>query len=353
VAIDPIVIQLLQEVDSIITGQQQQQAAQAQQATLDTVLQAANATLTQVNASLQELIAAHQDIGVVSNQVTACFAALRQLGANIPPLGTPVTLPHDPPVAWVIDIGNEVSTSVWTTVDPTTGETYGFLLSDASVTLDAWVAAGTFLPYDSPFFGYDGTFDIPPGDAPLPARPQPDPANILPSDSILSWLQRELPTWTWETNHEGTHFVGGYEVNPGESYTCLLNQGQFDALKRAATPVILRNRAPVWPGLANVTLGAALAMADGLLIPGPLDGVLVHITAVPNPISYYPFGPIKSFVRAGAVAFVDDNGQAEFPAPLGPDQEIICPKTMVRADHAYLRMPSGVIGTITPWVSNV
>jgi hypothetical protein len=51
----------------------------------------------------------------------------------------------------------------------------------------------------------------------------------------------------------------------------------------------------------------------------------------------------------GAVAFVDDNGQAETVQPLGLDTNVVLPKGMVAADHAYIRLQSGVVGTVQPF----
>jgi len=100
-----------------------------------------------------------------------------------------------------------------------------------------------------------------------------------------------------------------------------------------------------------VTLGTPLALSDGLTVPGPLDGVLIEITSVPTPISYYPFGTLRSYVHAGGIAFVDDNGQAETTQSIGLAEGVVCPRFMVHADHAIIRLPSGVVGTVTPWTT--
>jgi hypothetical protein len=150
--------------------------------------------------------------------------------------------------------------------------------------------------------------------------------------------------------YQGADFAAGRDPAHHGYWICKLNPAQWLALKESVVPAPAGAVAGVWPGLAHVALGTAQALSDGLLIPGPMHGVVVSITAVPTPISYYPFGPIRSYVRAGAVAFVDDNGQAEFPCPLGPQDEVICPRGMAQAAHAYLRLPSGVVGTITPWL---
>jgi hypothetical protein len=101
--------------------------------------------------------------------------------------------------------------------------------------------------------------------------------------------------------------------------------------------------------LAGVTLGTAVALTDGLVVAGPLAGIIVTITAVAPPMSFYPFGTIKSYVRAGAVIFTDDNGDSEFPQPLGPADQLMLCKSMAVADTATFRVTSGVVGTAQPF----
>jgi hypothetical protein len=66
-------------------------------------------------------------------------------------------------------------------------------------------------------------------------------------------------------------------------------------------------------------------------------------------MSFYPFGTIKSYVRAGAVVFSDDNGQAEFPQPFGPADQIILCRSMAVAASSTFRVTSGVVGTAQPF----
>jgi hypothetical protein len=180
-------------------------------------------------------------------------------------------------------------------------------------------------------------------------QPQPLAANILPDDTVLTWLQREVPSIAWAYGYWGADFVAGQEPDGYFiEWVCKLTSADFDALKAAMFPETVRG-APVWPGLANVVLGATVALSDGLLLMGPLAGVIVTITSVPKPISYYPFGSIRSYVRAGAIVFTNDNGDSEFPSPFGPDDQVIVPVAMEVAGSCTVRLPSGVVGTITPW----
>jgi hypothetical protein len=181
--------------------------------------------------------------------------------------------------------------------------------------------------------------------------PPIDPSTILSSDAtVLDWLNREyaVPGITWGTS--GSNYVQGTDSYASNNviYTCTLSQEDFDAIKAALYPV--GQTAPVWPGLANVTLGTPLALSDGLTVPGPLDGVLIDITAVPPSTGFYPFGTLLSYSHIGGIVFVDDNGDLEEALGIGPQSQVQTPRSMSQADHAILRLKSGVTGTVTPWV---
>jgi len=107
---------------------------------------------------------------------------------------------------------------------------------------------------------------------------------------------------------------------------------------------------PLWPGIAGVDLGTPLALSDGMTIDGPLDGLLIHFTAVPAAAQRFSFGSQLSYKYSGAVMFGSDNGQYEMAQNLGAEHGILTPKTMIRADSAVLRLGSGFAGTVTPWV---
>lgn len=176
-----------------------------------------------------------------------------------------------------------------------------------------------------------------------------DPTTILVTDaSPTAWADRVYPNFSpYSTDSQGRPFFRDQRPGAGWYYTIDMTWDRFREWKQLSLPP--SPAAPVWPGLANVALGASLALANGLTVPGPLDGVIVHISSVAPPTGFYPFGATKSFVHVGAVVFFDDNGQGELAQPLGLEQDVICPRTMVVADHAVIRVTSGVVGTIRPW----
>jgi hypothetical protein len=173
--------------------------------------------------------------------------------------------------------------------------------------------------------------------------------NILLTDTLHVFLERESFYSGWTARGDGTWVVA---MGDGDFYyATTITDAEFLVLRdggAAAPPVHVP---PVWPGVANVTIGTPVSMSDGLTVTGPLHGVIVAITSVAYPSSYYPFGTLKSFSRIGGIVFVDDNGQADYAQPIALENGVICPRTMVRADHAILRLQSGVVGTITPWTS--
>lgn len=268
---------------------------------------------------------------------------------NPPRQSAPVRLPTVPPPGYGTAT---IASDVWLVPIGDDGSPAGVVLDQAGAlghNISQYVALQS---QDSPLFIRYGSFDIFDDAVTGATPPHPAIANIRSTDTLLSWLAREVGgAYTLTHNVPDDGHV--YLHKPAELATHWVtrwNDTEFQLLKQTLAPTpAVGATAPVWPGLASVVLGAPLALADGLTVPGPLDGVIVDITGVSHPIGYYPFGAIRSFVRAGALVFVDDNGDAEFPAPFGPDHEIVCPRQMAHADHAVLRVTSGVTGTVTPW----
>lgn len=110
--------------------------------------------------------------------------------------------------------------------------------------------------------------------------------------------------------------------------------------------------APVWPGLSGVTVGDAVALDDGLVIDGPLDGLLIHISAAPSRAGRFAFGTVSSWRYCGAVIFRSDRGDYEWNHPIGLDDQVIVPKAMTHADAATLRVEGGFAGTVRPFTVN-
>jgi hypothetical protein len=212
-----------------------------------------------------------------------------------------------------------------------------------------FLAMGTQLPYQYNIFfgfGWDATLISNPNT--LNVWPLVTQGDIAATDTLATWLAKDTSGLVWaRDSNEGNRYFASDSSDNGE-WWCLLDDEAFISLRNFlfGSP---STTGPLWPGLSGVTLGSPVALSDGLVVSGPLSGVLIAITSVPNPISFYPFGTIKSFVRAGALVFTTDNGDSEFPSPFGPQNELILPKTMLSAASCTVRLPSGVVGTITPF----
>lgn len=281
-------------------------------------------------------------IAVARDDILAAVALTQQSG-------TPVTLPATTPAGggWV-DQSN-VGTNIWDYVE-TLGDVTPYInLQFAGLwaqfrqnyglgpELGDWLVAGNWYPRG------DAGWTI--------AEPTLDPSTILPGDDLLSWIARTNPSFTCTWFNGVGNVVQLQETivtaDIHQFYTTI-DGGYFALLMASLFPVAAAG-APIWPGLSGVTLGTPVALSDGLVLAGPLAGILIDITAVAPPVSYYPFGSIRSYVRAGAVVFTTDRGDSEFPEPFGPANQLITPKTMEVAASATLRVTSGIVGTVTPF----
>lgn len=109
---------------------------------------------------------------------------------------------------------------------------------------------------------------------------------------------------------------------------------------------------PVWPGLDGVTLGEVTALSDGLILTGPMHGVLLTITDHPVRYQGYDFGDVISWSRVGQIIFGTDRGDYERSQTFALDTQIIVPTTMQEAASAIIRLNQGWEGTVRTWVRN-
>lgn len=109
---------------------------------------------------------------------------------------------------------------------------------------------------------------------------------------------------------------------------------------------------PVWPGVGNATVDTPVSLSNGMTITGPFDGLIVTITDQPPAAGRYVFGAVSSWMHAGAVVFLTDDGQQERAQTFGLDEQILVPLTMMHADSAILRLNAGWVGTVAKWSVN-
>lgn len=194
----------------------------------------------------------------------------------------------------------------------------------------------------------------------------------IPPNGSLSWsIQYPVLDISTATLGEGllaavlrqnpTAFVT-YSDCPGGHVSCILpatttifewvtnlDEQQYYEIVSYLFPAETRSLAPVWPGIANVTLGTPVALAAGVTVTGPLDGVLVSITSTPSYTGLFDFDGDPSYRNVGAITFQSDNGQDELPQTLGFASAIYCPRQMATASLAKIRTPGAIVGTVTPW----
>lgn len=281
----------------------------------------------------------NQIIDTMASNQTALMAAIGAPQQS----GVAVTLPAAPPSTFSQANAN----AVWGVPDTVTGGTMGSDLNYASAIL-LWLAeVGAFPAANTGFFtlGGRGLWEVGPVEETLTV-PHLDLTVVTPGQSLQSALDAQNPGFNWyPPSGDNSFFYSFAKEDSRFLWTCTLSVAQYAALTGGSSVKV----PPMWPGLAGVTLGASVALSDGLSVAGPLDGVIVKITSVPNPIGYYGFGGRKSFVHVGGIIFLDDNGEAEQSQPLGLDDEVIVPRAMTGASSAVLRLKSGVVGTVQPW----
>lgn len=102
---------------------------------------------------------------------------------------------------------------------------------------------------------------------------------------------------------------------------------------------------PVWPGVADATLGTPVALTAQLALDGPMHGVLVTVTVPPTHSGRISLGGEIFDYQSGQIAFVSDNGFIEPWQYIGWRQGLYTPKSMSQASAALFRVMSGCEGT--------
>jgi hypothetical protein len=284
----------------------------------------------------------------ISANQTAVLAAI----AALPATGDTVVLPGTFPPGWVIGAGD----AVWGWQVPTSNNVaYSFL------TLAGWGAQQRGFPQtneETPFatalwkvcgtWGEDGvsdpnantTFDL-------------DVTTILSSDATSAdWLNRVAPTAGWLSPlANGCLALEDIDGGNWQWYVDL----PIDKWLQLKANLGLTNTGkgpPIWQGLANVTLGASTALTNGLMLTGPMDGVIVTILSAPPGKAKFAYGLVTAYQHLAALSFTDDDAHQEGFQPVQFEVGIYCPTTMVTAAGVIFRVDPAVTGTVVPWTNN-
>jgi hypothetical protein len=189
----------------------------------------------------------------------------------------------------------------------------------------------------------------------------PDPALTIPEDlDPATILVTDLTPLAWATRIMAFPPTGAdqagrpYSDQPRSSWRFTYWMGtvefaEYKAARFGGAPTT-RTGAPVWPGLAKVTLGTPVALDRLVNVNTLMDGVIIELDTVPPDKPFYQIGSQVSTTRIGQIAFQDDDLEMEAPQVFGFSYQVVCPTAMVRASGCKLRTVGGVTGFVTPWL---
>lgn len=183
---------------------------------------------------------------------------------------------------------------------------------------------------------------MPPGGVPTP-----DYAGILANDTRLTWLQRTDLDHYWGVHPATGEPVGtAGEDDPlsGGYYFCTISEAEFTRVKNH-----MLYGAPVWPGIADVTPGAPVALTDGLVLAGPMHGVLLDLTVLPSGGTAWLLGATRIPYNWGQVGFMSDNGEMEAFQWLSAEHSVYLPRQLAVAASASFRVTRPCTATVTPF----
>ena len=307
------------------------------------------ATSLNVGSPSYGLAALHTQIQGVKDDLDASVASLTLQLVNLTDGTTPVSLPVTPPSGYGGASTSDIADQVWNGAIATIPSTPGDALLQVARSLNV-----TSL-YDMPL--YVGIFRVSRIDWSAPGiyqsgvgYPTFDPTGVLVSDTLLSCLTRQNPDWTCG-NPWGPQSYVGLDWNGVSSshYTTIIDEAGFKTLKESLGLLPPSLLAPIWPGSALATLGTSVALDRTVTLTEAKDGVIVTLTGVPPGKPTYVLGGLTATAHIGQIAFVADNGAAEYPQNLSFASEIYVPLALVGASAVVLRTIPGVAGTVQAW----
>lgn len=340
------VLALLNYIVSVLLSLLGITQSRADQITVNKILAILTDPVVGLNALHGELTTVLADLASIQGDVLALGAPQQA--------GSPVTLPTTPPSGYGGASASAAAAAVWNTANYA-GQAMGDTMRAVVYFLDGVNAQ---LAFPSPT---GGPFRITANLGPFNAEPwlyTPDYGldSILTTDAdVGAWLNRVAARGeTWSLDTDSLYWRTFGLGNPANNTTwyCTLSEIEFTQIKAelAGTGVLVP---PVWPGLANVTLGATHAInAPGENITIDCDGVIIDITGTPPWAGNFSFGSAISWRNVGAVTFTTDNAQQEFAQTFSWSSGVYLTKNQKRAAGYAYRAALGVSGTITPFTIN-
>lgn len=295
--------------------------------------------LAAIEASITSLTG---DVAAVNSLVTSALSILDTWVAG----GVP--LPVTPPTGYGGDAG-ATAAAVWgDTAAYTTPQKGWFVNNAGAVAALKTIGFGTIYA-QAPLFSvvWDAATSIFPNPT---VTPSPLLANVLPIDTVMSFLTREAPLFAWSTWPYDSDYT--FAEDPSTTLPAWIfrySEPEFQALKLGMFPVSAVAGPPVWPGIANVALGSPTAISSQFTIDGPMDGVIVLITDVTISKIELAYDTATAIRNIGGLSFVNDNGDQEAFQLLSFTDQSYTPFTMRRAAGVRFRADPSVVGTVTPW----
>lgn len=331
----------------IIQGQTQHAAVESTPFAIETI--ASNAT-NAIDNPTYGLAAIAARLDALTSDGEYSLANVLAVTGTPQQANDPVTLPTNPPAAYGGATADESAQAVWEYNIPFYNVSTGAMVTSAGRVASNFAFTSGYPIASAPGFvvyaqNPEEFYDV------LPAYFTPDFSTVVPGDTVLSWLNRELGPQTWQVDTDFYGYFPYARFNPTFPFpydiVCKLTDADLHAIAGTAQTA---SGAPVWPGLANVTLLDPVTIdPPGGVISTPCDGVIVEITGHPSWAGKYSFGTVTSWRNCGAIAFTSDNGDEEAPQTLGMTPCVYCPKTMQTASGLVYRTAIGYAGTITPW----
>lgn len=236
---------------------------------------------------------------------------------------------------WLVEVMAALGPSAWASGVPDPRNPYFALVAS----YPSAVTYGALIPWSA---------------SAIPPVPALDLTAVLPDDTVLSYLNREVDSYTW-TNQgpwgEATP-AGVFAALSGDYagyyWRCKLTDDELHLLAQAAGAAGTVHP-PIWPGLAGVTLGAPVVLTDDGRVEATMHGCLLEITATDPGSGRIEFEGNSWWYRAGFLAFEDADGNLERHDYLNRELGVYTCQTMRQASAVVVHLDRASQVTVTPW----
>lgn len=175
-------------------------------------------------------------------------------------------------------------------------------------------------------------------------------------ERLLTFLQRVAPDYLWDNLGPGGYQTPGICWAPAETppyrgtlWRCLVEEWMLPFKSGRLAASLQHRLAPLWPGLDGVTLGDPVALTGSSIITGPMDGVLLDITANKPGAGHFGTDGTQYTYRGGWLTFLDATGRAEEYQYLGWNSAFLLTKQMPRAGGVCVVLRDIAACTVTPF----